>query len=315
MSGRPGQLRSLLYVPAHRPEWVGKAVASEADALILDLEDAVPAGAKAEAAEICRTSLAEAGGDAVVMVRVNPVGGERWLDDLEAITVGGLAGILLPKCEAAEHVAAADLVLTQLERRAGLEVGAISLTPMFESALGIDAAKAIMSASPRVRYCWAGHTRDGDLGRDLSWGWTADGRESLYARSKVIVDARAARVPYPTTGIWADVKDLDGLRAFAEQSALLGFSGVQIIHPSHAATVNEVLTPDAAELARLERIVVEMHRAAGEGLGAITLDGAMVDEAMSASARRRLSDARDLGIPVSAEAQEVIGTGSREAAP
>lgn len=315
MSTRTGQLRSLLYVPAHRPEWVEKAVASEADALILDLEDAVPAAAKAEAAELCRTSLQKAGGDAVVMVRINPISGERWHDDLEAIAVEGLAGVLLPKCERPEHVAAADLVLAHLERRAGLEVGAISLTPMFESGLGIDLAKQIMCASPRVRYCWAGHTRDGDLGRDLSWGWSRDGSESLYARSKVIVDARAAGVPYPTTGIWADVKDLDGLRAFAEQSSLLGFSGVQIIHPSHAATVNEVLTPDAAELARLERIVIAMHRAAGEGLGAITLDGAMVDEAMSASARRRLADARDLGIPVSAEARDVIGAAPRDAAP
>jgi citrate lyase subunit beta/citryl-CoA lyase len=310
MTGPTGQLRSLLYVPAHRSDWVEKALVSGADALIFDLEDAVPLADKAEATQICRSSIEAAGGRAVVMVRINPVAGERWLDDLEAIVVAGLSGVLLPKCERPEHVGAADLVLSQLERRAGLEVGSISLTPMFESGPGIDQAKEIMSASPRVRYCWAGHTRDGDLGRDLSLGWSAEGRESLYARSKVIVDARVAGVRYPTTGIWADVKDLDGLRAFAEQSALIGFSGIQIIHPGHAATVNDVLTPDAGEVARLERIVIAMHQAAGEGLGAITLDGAMVDEAMSASAGRRLRDARDLGVPVSSEAREIIGNAS-----
>lgn len=310
MSATAGQLRSLLYVPAHRTEWAEGAVACAADAVLFDLEDAVPANAKERAAEACRGSIEQLAGEGRLLVRINPIGGNRWLDDLEAVVVPGLDGIVLPKCESPGQVSAADLVIAQLERRSVIEPGSVSLTPMFESGLGLDMAKPILAASPRVAYCWAGHTLDGDLGRDLRWGWSPEGTESLYARSKVIVDARVAGVPYPTTGVWSAIEDTEGLRRYAEQSSLLGFTGIQIIHPSHAEIVNRAFTPDATETARLERIVIAMREAETRGDGAVVLDGAMVDEAMAGSARRRLTDAAALGVEVSEQALRILDSGA-----
>lgn len=292
------QLRSMLYVPAIRPEWVEKGIGAGADALILDLEDSVPAQRKAEAAGLARESLALHGDSIRLLVRTNPVSGDRWLDDLEQVVTAGLYGLVLPKCESPEEVAVVDAVVTQLEARAGVEPKSVRLAPMFESAKGLARAAEILSASGRVGYSWAGHTLDGDLGRDMRIGWTAEGSESFYARSKVVVDTRAAGVPFPTTGLWALIEDTDGLRTYAEQNLLLGFTGMQVIHPSHVDVVNEVFTPSSSEVARLERVLEAMRDSQLEGGGAILLDGAMVDEAMAAHAARRLSEIAGLGVPV-----------------
>lgn len=292
------QLRSMLYIPAVRPDWIEKGIRSGADALILDLEDSVPAHRKPEAAELARESLSRHGDSTRLLVRINPLSSEFWLDDLEQVVAPGLYALVLPKCESPEQVAVVDAVVKRLEGRVGMESGSVRLAPMFESAKGLSRAREILSASRRVTYSWAGHTLDGDLGRDMRIGWTAEGSESFYARSKIVVDTRAAEVPFPTTGLWALIEDTAGLREYAEQNLLLGFTGMQVIHPSHVGVVNEVFTPSSNEVARLERVLEAMRDSQRQGGGAILLDGAMVDEAMAAYAARRLSEIAGLGVRV-----------------
>lgn len=134
--------------------------------------------------------------------------------------------------------------------------------------------------------------KGGDVERSLGYRWTPSGTETLALRSQVLLDVRAAEVPNPVTGLWADVRDRDGLRAFAEQGRGLGYEAMLAIHPSHIAMINEVFTPTSDELDTDEAIVVAMEAAAAEGRGAVVHDGQMIDEAMAATSRRRLAQYR-----------------------
>lgn len=294
MRSRP--LRSLLYIPGTKPEWVRRAPELGADACIIDLEDAVAQADKPRAAGLAAEVIAELGSELRIYVRINGVRTDRWLDDLEAVTKIGLSGVMVPKAESAIEIGAVSLVLDRLEERAGLLPGSIEIQPMFESAPGVAEAPRILTSTARVVSLWAGHTLDGDLGVSLGIGWSREGTESLYVRSKLIVDAAAAGAPFPVSGIWSEIEDLDGLRHFAEQSRLIGYTGLHLIHPSHIEIVNEVFTPSVGEIERARTVLAAIDAAAAAGEGAVRLDGAMIDEAMAARSRMTLDLARSLGI-------------------
>jgi citrate lyase subunit beta / citryl-CoA lyase len=304
MPGAPR--RSLLYIPGTRPDWARTAPALGADGYILDLEDAVPGEAKAEASETAGALVSELGDACSVHVRINGLRTRHWLRDLEEVVRPGLAEVLVPKVESAGEVVAVDLVLERLEERAGMPPGSVALQPMFESAPGVVGAGEILSASARIQSFWAGHTPDGDLGVSLGIGWSAEGSESLYVRSKLIVDGAACGVQHSLTGIWADVADLAGLRAFAEQSRLLGFSGMHVIHPTHVEIVNEVFTPSAEAIEFATRVLASLDAAAADGIGAVRLDGVMIDAPMAARARTTLAAASHFGIEVSPRARALL---------
>jgi citrate lyase subunit beta / citryl-CoA lyase len=298
--------RSLLYIPGTRPDWARQAPALGADAYILDLEDAVPDEAKVEASATVGELVTELADACSLHVRINGLRTRHWLRDLEEVVRPGLAEVLVPKVESAGEVVAVDLVLERLEERAGMPPRSIALQPMFESARGVVDAAEILSASARIQSFWAGHTPDGDLGVSLGIGWTAEGSESLYVRSKLIVDGAASGVQHSLTGIWADVADLAGLRAFAEQSRLLGFSGMHVIHPSHVEIVNEVFTPSAEAVEFATRVLASLDEAAADGIGAVRLDGVMIDAPMAARARTTLAAASHFGIEVSLHARTLL---------
>jgi citrate lyase subunit beta/citryl-CoA lyase len=280
--------RALLFVPGSRPELVPKALRTGADALVLDLEDAVAENAKAEARGRVGELVGQLG-ETGVFVRINDLGTQHWEDDLRAIVRAGLTGVAVPKLESANEIRIVDEYLGRLEREAGLPAGSIDIQPLLETARAILDASSLLSASARVRSYFGGFARDGDVSHALGARWTRRGNESLYLRSKLLLDGRAAGVPFPISGTWADVQDVGGLAAFARQNRDLGYSGMYVIHPAHVGPVTEAFTPSAEEVAWFRRVVEALEEAERAGTGAVTIDGVMIDKAMAVRARAVLS--------------------------
>ncbi|SEG55317.1 citrate lyase subunit beta / citryl-CoA lyase [Nonomuraea solani] len=286
MSSDP--LRSLLFVPGTRTDWLAKAAAAGADAAILDLEDAVPAAGKAAALDLVAAAVRAHTGPMALFVRVNPLDDWAAAEELRTIAYEGLAGVVLPKVRGPEDVRFADRLLGWCERERGLPPGHIALVPLLETASGLREAYEVGRAAGRVAYLGAVTAPGGDVERAVGYRWTPEGTETLGLRSRVLLDVRAAGVPNPVAGLWTRVADLDGLRAFAGQNRDLGYEGMLAIHPSHVPVINEVFSPSPEELARCARLVAAVEAAQAHGAGAVTFEGEMVDEAMAATARRLL---------------------------
>ena len=290
-------LRSELFVPGNKEDWMRKAPRYEADALILDLEDSVPPENKTEARSLVRRMLEELGPTGqTLIVRVNRLETGLTGEDLEAITCPNLYAVMLPKVQGPDDVVEVDILLKHLECRNGMEVGQVFIDPALETAQGIRRAYDIAVASPRVAHMGASGGKGGDTARSLGFQWTPQGMETLFLRSKVLVDSRAAGVPYPVSGGWMDIHDLDGLRAAARQAKGLGYTGMHVIHPSHVPVVNEVFTPSREEVAQWQGLIKAMEQQRKQGGAAVTYQGDMVDIAHEESARAMLEMAQELGV-------------------
>lgn len=291
-------VRSLLFVPGNRDDWVDGARASGADAVVFDLEDAVPAGQKDRARRVVRKALDEHGGQRPsLFVRVAEVADAAALDaDLDAVVVPGLTGVLLPQVVGVDDVLDLDRRLAERERAGRLPPGRVLVDPLLETAPSLVDALAIARCTPRVAYMGAGVSRRGDIARRLGYRWTPAGLETLYLRSKVLLEMKAAGVVNPLSGMWGDIADLAGLRAFADQTRDLGYAGMMVLHPSHVPVVNEVFTPGRDEVALWREIVAAMDEAARSGRGAIRLRGEIVDEAHVKTARDGLARATAWGL-------------------
>ena len=290
-------LRSELFVPGNKEDWMRKAPRYGADALILDLEDSVPPEGKAQARRLVRQMLEELGAAGqTLVVRVNRLETGLTADDLEAITCPYLYCVMVPKVQGPAEVVEVDILLKYFERRAGMEVGRVFIDPALETAQGILTAYAIATASPRVAHMGASGGKGGDTARSIGFQWTSEGTETLFLRSKVLVDARAAGVPYPVTGGWMDLRDLEGLRNAARQAKRLGYTGMHLIHPSHVPVVNEVFSPTLEEVAQWRGLIKAMEERRGQGGAAVAYRGDMVDIAHEETARAMLEMARELGV-------------------
>jgi citrate lyase subunit beta/citryl-CoA lyase len=285
-------MRSLMFVPGHRPRMVqralglGEFVPSALDVAILDLEDGVPLDEKdrARAAIASVLGLPSSGGPARY-VRVNPDPGARDAD-LAAVLRPGLAGIVAPKIDHPDEVVGLARDLDEREDAAGMARGSIRIMPSVETARGLLQTHAIAASTDRVIAVLFGAE---DFARDLGLPAQreAEAAELLYARSAVVVAAAAARRP-AIDGIWADVADEEGLRRDAMQARRLGFSGKSLIHPGHIDIVNEIFSPSAAEVSYARRVVQAFDDAQAKGHGAVALDGKMLDQPIVERARRTL---------------------------
>lgn len=288
----PPPVRSLLFVPANREDRMHKALTVGADAVVLDLESAIPRGEATVARRMVRGVLdAHAAARPAVFVRVSELGSADFAADLETAVHANLAGILLPQVTGADDVRAASAALDRLDPD-----GRIVLVPLVETANAVRTAYEVASASPRVAYFGGGVSRDGDIARSIGYRWTPEGNETLFLRSKVLVDARSAGVANPITGIWGIVDDLDGLRAFAQQSRDLGYEGLMCIHPKHLPVIHEIFTPSASDLVHWQAIIDAMAEAERQGSAAIRLDGRLIDVAHVKTAEKNLARARRLGL-------------------
>lgn len=271
--------RSILFVPGHRPAWVTKAIAAGADCVVLDLEDSVPDGEKAAA----RATVAEAitgirrtNTDVGVFVRVNPLATRLTGGDLEAVVVPGLTGIFAPKIEQASDVYRYDALLDHFETRNGV-AGLEYIVPV-ETVKAIWNCREIAGASPRVGAMIGPSAEHADIAREVGYEWTPEGDETLYLRSRVLLACREHKL-HALTGLWEHLENLDGLRDFAIRGRKLGFRGMIAIHPSHVATVNDVFSPSAEDIAFYAGMVAAYENAASGGVGALRYRGLHIDKA------------------------------------
>jgi citrate lyase subunit beta/citryl-CoA lyase len=191
-----------------------------------------------------------------------------------------------------------DALLTHLEKRMEIPVGSIS-TP-----LGCETAKAmrniyeIATSCPRVRGVGLAAGPGGDAARAIGYIWSKEGMETLFLRSKAVLDSRAAGIQYPTISSWWNIKDLEGLERDAGWNRQLGFRGQTVMHPSHVPIVNKVFTPSAEEIAFYKGLIQAMEEARKKGNAAVTYKGDMVDEAMVKTAREMLEFAKSIGLVI-----------------
>jgi citrate lyase subunit beta/citryl-CoA lyase len=289
----------MLFVPGHKPSWAEKAIAAGTDAIILDLEDSVPAADKAAARAAVRETIGRLHGSgprADVWVRPNSFDSGLFGADAEAVMVPGLAGLLLPKVFAAEEIVRIDAVVSHIEAREGLEAGSAGLIVSFETAASIARSDEIAASSRRVSGLFGITGPNADIGRELGFEFTPDGLESLYARSRVIVAARAAGLHHPVTGVWQDIRDLDGFRRFALDARRLGYRGMVCIHPSHVAIAGEVFTPSPATVDSCRRLIAAFRQAEAQGSAAVDFEGQHVDYAHVKTAQGVIDLAESLGL-------------------
>jgi citrate lyase subunit beta / citryl-CoA lyase len=278
------RLRSLLFAPGNQARRVETALSLDADAVILDLEDAVATAAKRATRDAVIAALSRPR-RGLLYVRVNAVDTEFCYGDLAAIVRPGLDGVILPKVESAAGLATADWLLAQLEREQGLMPRPIDLVPIIETARGLNQIDAILAAGTRVRHIAFGA---GDFTLDVNMAWSRGEAELAYARAKIVTASRAAGIEAPFDTVWVDLADLDGLEASVRTAFGFGFQGKMCIHPNQVAVVNRVFTPGEAEIAFAERVVAAFARAEAEGSAAIQLDGKFIDYPILYRAQRIL---------------------------
>jgi citrate lyase subunit beta/citryl-CoA lyase len=281
-------LRSMLFTPGHRHDLIEKAVRSGADAVIVDLEDAVATEEKANA----RAGLTDLPPSQVpYFVRSNGPETDLFWDDVVAVGQVGVAGLIIPKAEDAGQIREVDGALRALEMAAGRAVGSIDVVPMIESGLGVRSTYEMMVAADRVQCVMFGGGEEGDLVADLGVEWTPEGTGLMHARSKVLLDARAAGIEHPMEAVFMDFRNLDALRVECELARRLGYVGKLAIHPAQVPVINEVFTPSAEEVAHHRRILDEFDKALADGVASIAVDGKMVDYAVARVARAVLARA------------------------
>lgn len=279
MNADPAPIRGYLYAPGSDRRLMEKALAGDADAVVFDLEDAVAPNrkqtAREQVADLLRTPPPKP-----VFVRVNAIASGLAEADLAAVAGPWLSGVRLPKTESPTEIRQVAELLDRLGCPAGIQC-------LIESALGVEYAFDLARAHARVMAIGLG---EADLRADL--GVSGD-TGLLYARSRIVIAARAAGLPAPAQSVYPHIRDEEGLRASTLEGKRLGFFGRSLIHPSQIAMVNQIYTPSAEELERARALIEQLDRAEEAGSGAFALpDGRFVDRAIVEAARRILAGAR-----------------------
>lgn len=284
-------MRSILFVPGHKDTWPDKAVAAGVDGVILDLEDSVPTNLKDEARDIVAASIRKlaAGPRKVgVYVRLNALETGLTGDDLEKVAIEGLDGVLLPKNYGPRDIITVDGLITHFERRNGVKPGSIEIVVSLETAQAYSQCEAFFEASPRVATLFAGTAKDADVSRSIGFQFTPGGLETLYLRSRAQLAVRAAGGQSSWVGVWQDMQDPAGARAFAEYNRTLGFTTMVLIHPSHIALANEVFSPSQQEVVFYQGMIDAFEQAEAVGNAAVVYEGQHIDYAHIKTARQVL---------------------------
>lgn len=285
-------VRSMIFTPGDRLDMVEKAARSGTDAVIVDLEDAVSNDNKAAA----RANLAALPPSTVpYFVRTNGATTPWFWDDVAAVGEADVVGLILPKAESPTVMSQVDGALTVSELRSGREIGAITLIPLIESALGVRLTFEIASASGRVDCVMFGGGEQGDLVADLGAEWTPEGTGLMQARSQVLLSARAAGVPYPMEAVFMDFRDNEALRVESEIARTLGYVGKVAIHPGQIPVINEVFTPSPEVVDYQRKVLAAFEEAEAAGKASIAVDGRMVDYAVARVARTIIARAEATG--------------------
>jgi citrate lyase subunit beta / citryl-CoA lyase len=287
--------RSRLYLPGNEPKYFINAGLHAPDAVILDLEDSVHHAQKDAARLLVRNALRAVDfGSAERMVRINqlPLG----LADLEEIVPQSPDLILIPKVETAAQVEEVDKAIARITKQHKI-TRPIWLMPIVESALGIENAFAIATASERIAALTIGLE---DYTADLGVVKTSTGAESLYARQRIVNAAHAAHIQ-AIDSVYGDVTDMDGLLRWGEASRAMGFEGMGCIHPMQIEVIHRAYAPSAAELEKALKIVAAFEEAQAKGLGVVSLGSKMIDAPVVSRAVKLVARAKQMGLILTSE--------------
>ena len=291
-------LKTALFAPGINLKVISKAMTSNVDAVILDLEDSVPLARKAEARETVRNTILEAfktkngSSQPAILVRVNAIDTGLLEEDINAVTVLGLDMLLIAKAENVDDIKKISNQIDVLENESGIK--GIEIGLQIESALGVYNCYNLIKASPRVALTCIGTAQDGDLQNNLGCGWSEEGIEMLYARSKVLLDSRAAGNVVPIDGVFANLNDEDSLLKESILSARLGYVGRTIIHPKQISAVLKAYGPSLSELNYYRRLIEVFEEAERNGIAAIQMDDKLIDYAMYRQAKRIVGMDKDI---------------------
>lgn len=275
----------MLFIPANSWRMIMRATGETQDAVILDLEDAVPVGEKETARVFARDGIPILRSKEIdVFVRVNSLATGLTAEDLKYVVVEGLDGVMLPKSESKEEIIELDQILKGEEAKKRLKPDTISIMPLLESPRGVLNASEVATASERVVALGFGA---GDFLRELGEGF-AIARLSpdeyfpmiLYARSRVSIAAKVAGVPAIDTPFFGLLIDTEGLIRESSRAKLLGFKGKMLIHPRHIEPVNRVFSPSQEDIEFSKQMINAYKEAEAKGLGAASYGGRMIDYAM-----------------------------------
>ncbi|MEK9753543.1 MAG: CoA ester lyase [Rhodospirillaceae bacterium] len=279
-----GPYRSWLFAPGNHARRVEIALLLDADAVILDLEDAVAVAEKPATRAVAVAAL-QAPRSGLGYVRVNAYDTDFCYGDIKAVVAKGVDGIVLPKLETVDQLKSVDWIVGQLERERGLVVGAIDIMPIIETGRGVANVREIAAAGTRIKRLSFGA---GDYAKDMAMNWTRHEAEMAHARAEVALASRAGGLEAPIDTVWIHIKEIDGLERSAATVRDMGYQGKLCIHPDQVGVVNGVFTPTADAVAFAEKVVAAFDEAEAEGLASIQIDGYFVDYPIVDQARRTL---------------------------
>ena len=289
----PSVLRTFLFAPGNHGRRVEKALTLGADAVILDLEDAVAIAEKVATRKTV-VDVLSAPRRCKGYIRVNAIGTRWCMGDLMAVVRPGVDGIVLPKVESAADLRTIDWMITNLERERGLPMGGIDLMPIIETAAGFSRLDRILAARSLKDYPGPWRVKRisfgaGDFTNDVGMTWTPGEQELGDLRIRMIVASRAAGLEPPIDTVWIHLQEADALRESVLRSLRMGFQGRLCIHPDQVRVVNAIFTPSAEDAARAQRVVDAFKQAEADGLAAIQVDGVFVDYPIVYRAQRVLA--------------------------
>ena len=285
--------RSMLFLPGNTPNMLINGNCLGSDAVIFDLEDAVSPAEKDAARILVRNTLRYMDfRGCETIIRINSTDTPYWKADLEAMMPRKPQLILLPKTGSPRDILEVDAWMSELEDKLGMERNTVGLMALIETALGVENAFAIATASKRVKALFLGAE---DLTADLQCKRTKEGREIEYARTRLVAAARAAGVDVYDTP-FTDVNDDEGIWTDTQLAKALGFTGKASISPRHVEVINQVFSPTEKEIDYAYEVMEAIALAAQQGRGVIALRGKMIDAPIVARAKQTIAAAEALGL-------------------
>ena len=267
-------IRSFMFTPANHPRRVEKVFQIGADAVILDLEDAVAVAEKVAAREDVVAAFSASQRKCLHYVRINSVDTEYWLGDIQATVGPWLDGVVVPKVESAAALLEVEAAIAEAESAAGLAVGCLDILPIIETARGVETAAEIATAGSRIRRLACG---GGDYTLDLDYEWSADEDVLAYARARLSHASRLGGLQPPIDTVVLQIKDDARFTASAQRGRKFGFGGKLCIHPSQIPLTNSIFSPSTQEIAHASAVVAAFEAAEASGSASIQLDGYFID--------------------------------------
>ena len=279
--------RSMLFLPGNNPNLLINGDVLGADAIILDLEDAVAPDDKDAARILVRNALGALDFSNVeVIIRINSLDVNNfWKLDLDEVIPLKPQCVMPTKVRDAEYVRAVSAYMSEVEARCGIPAGTVKIIPLIETAIGLENAFAIAAADPRVTAIFLGAE---DLTADMRSARTKSGEEIAYARGRIVAAARAAGIDVYDTP-FTDVNDDEGIAVDARLAKTFGFSGKASISPRHVGVINRVFSPTEEEVDYARRVLAVIEEAKSQGKGAVSLFGKMIDAPIVARAQQVLA--------------------------